>query len=265
MNPAVVGALVLRYVFLYTRTPVRLIELVFWPAMELLVWGFLTLYLQRGAGEGFPHILGFLIGAMILWDILFRAQQGVSISFLEDVWTSNLLNIFVAPIRKREYLAATFGVGFLRIAVTIVCISVLAFVFYQFDIRVLHWYLLPFFANLMLFGWSLGMIATALILRWGQAAEALAWAVPFMVQPIAAVYYPVDVLPPWLQKVAFFLPCSHVFEGMREVVATGHLSLSKLGWAFGLNFAFMALAATIYAGIFRYVQRHGLLTKVVSH
>ena len=94
-----VSALVLRYVFLYTRNPVRFVELIFWPLVDLLVWGFLTIYL-KGQGEGdFPTTIVFLIGGMILWDVMFRSQQGVAISFLEDVWTRNLLNIFVAPVR----------------------------------------------------------------------------------------------------------------------------------------------------------------------
>lgn len=265
MNPRVVSALILRYVFLYTRSWVRIVELVFWPAMELFVWGFLTLYLERNAAAALPHIVPFLVGAMILWDVLFRAQQAVAISFLEDVWTGNLLNVFVAPVRRREFLAATFGVGALRITVTIVVIAVLARLLYGFDLLDLHWFLLPFFANLMLFGWGLGMISTALILRWGQAAEALAWAVPFMIQPVAAVFYPIDVMPSWLQPVALALPCSHIFEGMREVIVTGTLSWTKLAAATGLNLVFLALASLFYLGIFRYVRRKGLLLNVVSH
>ncbi len=265
MNFRIISALMLRYLFLYTRSWVRLVELVFWPTMELFVWGFLTRYLSQNAADGLPHLVGFLLGAMIFWDVLFRAQQGVAISFLEDVWTGNLLNIFVAPIRRREFLAATFGIGALRILVTVVVISLLAWVLYGFDIFVIHWYLIPFFANLMMFGWGLGMISTSLILRWGQAAEALAWAVPFMIQPIAAVFYPVEVMPGWLQWVSRALPVSHIFEGMREVLQTGRLSLDKLAWAFGLNIVFLGLVSMFYLWIFRYVRRRGLLTKVSSH
>ena len=102
MNFRIVHALLLRYIFLYTRSPVRLVEMVFWPIVDMLVWGFLTVYLRQSTSGEFPHFITFLLGAMILWDILFRAQQGVAISFLEDVWTRNLLNIFVAPVRTLE-------------------------------------------------------------------------------------------------------------------------------------------------------------------
>jgi ABC-2 type transport system permease protein len=112
MNFRIISALVLRYLFLYTRTPMRLIELIFWPLVDLMVWGNLTLFLKDNTSESFGGFLMFLIGGMILWDVLFRAQQGVAISFLEDVWTRNLLNVFVAPVRTTEYVAATFSIGF---------------------------------------------------------------------------------------------------------------------------------------------------------
>ncbi len=186
MNFAVIHALVMRYIYLYGRNRVRLIELFFWPTMELLVWGNLSVWLESAKGSSVPTFVPMLIGGVILWDVVFRAQQGVAISFLEDVWTRNLLNIFAAPVRPVEYVAAGFVAGFLRILITVIVLTVLAAAFYHFNIFQLHWHLVPFFGLLMVFGWSLGLISSALILRWGQAAESLAWAVPFLIQPVAA-------------------------------------------------------------------------------
>jgi len=261
MNLRIVHALLSRYIFLYTRSPVRLVEMVFWPIVDMLVWGFLTVYLRQSTSGDFQHFITFLLGAMILLAILFRAQQGVAISFLEDVWTRNLLNIFVAPVRTAEYLTATFAVGVLRICVTAVVLVVIGWVAYSFNVFVMRWWLIPFFLNLMLFGWSLGMISTALILRWGQAAESLAWAVPFFIQPVVAVFYPVSVLPAWLQPVALALPATHVFEGMRAVMQTGTMSWTPLWWAFGLNLIYLALAGGFFVWILNYTRKRGLLTK----
>ncbi|RYD34848.1 MAG: ABC transporter permease, partial [Verrucomicrobiaceae bacterium] len=158
-----VYALVLRYLYLYTRHPIRLVELIFWPLVDLLVWGFLTTYLQKNGGGQFASSITFLIGGMILWDVLFRSQQGVAISFLEDVWTRNLLNVFVAPVRTAEYVGATCVVGVLRVGVTLVVLTIVAAAVYQFNLTSLGLGLVPFMANLMLFGWFLGMISTALI------------------------------------------------------------------------------------------------------
>ncbi len=113
MTPTTIAALVLRYLYLFTRTPIRLVELVFWPLVDLLVWGYLTMFLQKHTGDTFPYEITYLIGAVIFWDILFRAQQGVAMFFLEDVWSRNLLNVFAAPVSHAEYLTSTYITGLL--------------------------------------------------------------------------------------------------------------------------------------------------------
>ncbi|MEM7387221.1 MAG: ABC transporter permease, partial [Verrucomicrobiota bacterium] len=120
-------------------------------------------------------------------------------------------------------------------------------------------------ANLMVFGWSLGMISISLILRWGQAAESLAWAVPFMIQPLSAVFYPVSVLPAWVQPIAYALPPTHIFEGMREVLIDGNMPVDHLIWASLLNLVYLAIAGGFFGWILSYVRRRGLLTKVTTH
>lgn len=264
MNLHIIQALVFRYILLYTRNPVRLVELFFWPIVQLLVWGFLTTWLQGQGGGNFPKIITFLIGGIILWDALFRSQQGVAISFLEDVWTRNLLNVFAAPVRMTEYLAATFVVGFLRVLVTTAVMIVIAYTAYSFNLFQFKLSLILFYINLMLFGWCLGVLVTALILRFGHGAESLAWAVPFLIQPVAAVFYPVSALPGWLQPVAHALPPSHVFEGMRHILATGHPDWQTLTSAFFLNIAYLTAAGFVFAATLRSAKRRGLLVKVSS-
>jgi len=264
MNPGIISALVTRYVLLYTRNPIRLVELFFWPIVQLLVWGFVTRYLQQEGEGSFPHVITFLIGAIILWDALFRAQQGVTISFLEDVWTRNLLNVFAAPVRMTEYIGATFAVGLLRVGITAVVLGVIAFVAYAFNLLQFEWGLIVFYLNLMMFGWSLGIFATALILRWGHGAESLAWAVPFMIQPVAAVFYPVATLPSWLQPVALATPAAHVFEGMRTTLNEGQMAWQPLLTAFGLNILYLTAAAAVFIYTMRIARHRGLLVKVIS-
>jgi ABC-2 type transport system permease protein len=264
MNFYTIQALVTRYVLLYTRNPVRLVELFFWPVVQLLIWGFVTTFLQQ-QGEGvFPRAITFLIGAIILWDALFRSQQGVAISFLEDVWTRNLLNVFAAPVRMTEYLTATFVVGFLRVLVTGALLVLIAWFGYAFNLFQFEWSLIAYYGNLMLFGWSLGILAIAIVLRWGHGAESLAWAIPFMVQPVGAVFYPVASLPSWLQPVSLAMPPAHVFEGMRAAVLTGHTPWQPLLTAIVLNIGYMLVAGAIFALTLRAARNRGLLVKVTS-
>lgn len=266
MSLTVIYSLVLRYLFLYTRSPVRLVELLFWPVMELVVWGNLSVWLEKSReGAAVPSFIPWLIGGVILWDVLFRAQQAVAISFLEDVWTKNLVNLFVAPIRPIEYVGAAFIVGILRILVTVVVLSLLAGTAFHFNIFQFHWHLVPFFGLLMLFGWTLGMLSSALIMRWGQAAESLAWAVPFLIQPVAAVYYPIGNLPGWAQSLGWLLPCTPVFEGMRGVLKYGVLDGNLMLMSVVSNLIWMALAATVYLAVLHRGRQTGTLTRVTSH
>jgi ABC-2 type transport system permease protein len=256
-----ISGLILRYQYLYARSTFRLLDLFFWPVMDLLVWGFLTTYMLK-IQTAVPSTVTFLIGAIIFWDVLYRSQQAVTVSFLEDIWSQNLLNIFVAPIRISEFIAATYTVGLFQSIVVIVLTSVLAFFFYSFNIFVIGPILLPYFLNLLLMGWWMGMITTALIIRWGHSAEALAWAVPYLVQPVTAVFYPVSVLPSWLQPVAWAMPATHVFEGMRAALKGQPLDPNQLALAFGLNLLYMIGSALLFRHMFNVARQRGLLAKI---
>jgi ABC-2 type transport system permease protein len=261
MNPQRVGVLVLRYVFVYRRSPIRLLEVLFWPTMSLLVWGFITTFIQHAAEGELARFITFLIGAMICWDILFRAQQGVALSFLEDVWARNLLNIFCAPVRLREYVLATFLFGLLRVGVTLMFLSLLAWAVYHFNFFSLGLALIPFIANLLVLGLTIGIITIAIMLRYGHGAEPFAWALPFLLQPFAAVFYPVSVLPEAMQSVAWAIPCTYVFEGMRVVIRSGTIPWHDLIWAIGLNIMYLMGAMWLLIHMFDIARNRGLLGK----
>jgi ABC-2 type transport system permease protein len=261
MKPHRIGALITRHLYTYRRSPMRLMELIYWPLLDLLVWGFVSVYLQR-FGTAVPNFVAFFIGALILWDILFRAQQGISVTYLEEVWSRNLMNLFVSPLTVAEFLLATVIVSLGKLTVAALAMASLAVLFYQFNILTLGLSLFPFVANLLLFGWSLGVFTTALVLRFGQAAESLAWVLAFLFQPFSAVFYPVSVLPPWMQAIARFLPSSHVFEGMRAVISGQGMPWQNLGWAFGLNLLFVMGAVWFFYATFALVKQRGLLSKV---
>ncbi len=260
MNVRRVGALVLRYTYVYRRSLLRLLEIFFWPAIDLMVWGFLTLYLEKG-GRDLPAGVSFLVGAVIFWDIIFRSQQGITLSFLEDIWSRNLLNLFSAPVRLSEFVGATCLVGVLKTLVVGGYLALLAFFLYRFDLLAVGPALFPLFVNLLLMGWALGIATTGLLLRWGQAAEALAWAIRFAIQPFAAVFYPVSALPSWLQPLSWAIPATHVFEGMRLALRGGsagaHLVAATL-----LNLLYLTLAGFWFGFLFAAARRKGLLAKI---
>lgn len=257
-----VRALFLRHMYLYRRSLPRLMEIFYWPFLDLLVWGFVSLYLARMGGEGLPNFVAVFIGALILWDILFRSQQGISVSFLEDVWSRNLLNLFVSPLRPIEYILSLMLVSAVKIVLVGVVLAGLAWLFYSFNVFVIGVSLIPFILSLVALGWAIGIVTTSLILRFGQQAEVLAWGIAFLFQPVSAVFYPVSVLPPFLQAIAKCVPAAHVFEGMRAVLSDGVFPLERLAGAFGLNVVYLVVSFIFFYRVFRTVRRKGLLAKI---
>lgn len=249
--------MVLRYLFVYKRSFVRLTELVLFPLMDLLVWGFVTVYLEHLTQS---KAVVFMLGGILLWDVFFRAQQGVGMSVLQEMWVGNTLNLFVSPLRAYELVIATALVGFIRAAITATVLGVVAYLLYAFNLLQMGFGLLPLFGLLLFFGWSVGLFTSALILRFGEAAESLAWAVPFVIQPFVAVFYPVSALPPALQWFAWFFPCTHLFEGMRAVLQGGSIPWPQLSIALALTCGWTCLTGSYFAYTLRYVRRQGYLT-----
>lgn len=255
-----VGALIQRHLYLYQRSLPRMTEIFFWPLLDLMLWGFVTLYL-RNFRQDLPKFAAFFLGALILWDILYRAQQGISVSFLEEVWSKNLLNLFVSPMRPSEFLAALMSISVFKLLMAGGVSALLAWLFFSFNLFVLGISLLPFVLNLMVMGWAIGVVTMASILRFGQEAEVMAWGLAFLVQPISAVFYPVSVLPAWLQPLALMVPASHIFEGMRAVVETGAIPAASLLKASLLNLLYLSLAIYFFYRNLRIVKIKGLLMR----
>lgn len=178
------------------------------------------------------------------------------------MWARNLLNIFVSPITSIEYIAALMAVSIVKLLLASAVMVLFAWLFYSFNIFLIGIALLPLIINLVIMGWAMGIITMALILRLGQEAEVLAWAVAFLFQPVSAVFYPVSVLPPFLQTIAKFIPAAHIFEGMRAVISGAGFPTADLLWATGLNFLYLIVALVFFQWNFRVVRTKGLLAKV---
>ncbi len=263
MNFYRIFGLVLRHLYLYKRSLPRVLEVFYWPLLDLLVWGFVSLYISEISGKEKPYnFLAFFLGALILWDILFRSQQGISVSFLEDLWSRNLLNLFVTPMTIVEYIMALMVISVVKVVIVIIVSSLLGWFIYSFNFFMMGIALIPFVLNLTMLGWSLGIITTAIILRFGQQAEVLAWGIAFLFQPVSAVFYPVSILPEFMQKIAAFVPASYVFEGMRGVIGGKTFPTELLIRAFLLNCAYFVVSLSFFFCMFKSVREKGLIVKI---
>ncbi len=256
-----VNAILIRNLYLYKRSLPRLMDILYWPVMELLVWGFLSIYLQKLQFTA-VNMVTVLLGGVVFWDLLTRSQEAISVAFLEEVWEKNFLNIFVTPLTVSEMLAAFFLIGVVRIFMVGVVAALLAFLLYHFNIFLFGFYLIPFIINLLIFGWAAGIFIIAIIFRYGTSAQILAFGLVFLLQPFAAVFYPVSALPLWAQTISKILPPSYVFEGMRAVIATETLPTQTLILAFGTNLIYLGAALWLFYAMFKKVKEKGLLLKL---
>jgi ABC-2 type transport system permease protein len=258
-----VGAMYRRYFYLHKRSLPRTFEIVFWPVMELLVWGYVAVYIKKLGGDPMESVAFGLINALIFWDILYRSQQGVSVSFVEDIWTQNIVNLLVAPLRLREWVLATFLYGTTKTALITLILAVMSALMYHYHlVDAMQLALVPLVFNLLLFGWALGIFTAGLILRWGHAAEALIWGIPFLVQPLSAIFYPLETLPGPLQAVARCLPSTYVFEGMRSVLRGDGLPAGGMAVSFLLNIGYFVLAGVFFRWMYDLSRRSGRLGRL---
>jgi ABC-2 type transport system permease protein len=257
-----IWGLMFRHIALYRGSWPRLLELAYWPTLQMCIWGFTASFFASRALGGATTVLGVLLGAVLLWEVALRSQMGVAISFLEEIWSRNLGHVFVSPLRPWELVAALIGMSILRVLAGVLPAVLLAWLLYSFNLFAMGFVLVLFAANLMVMGWSVSLGVVSLILRHGAGAEALAWSVLFGLTPFSAVFYQVSVLPGWLQPVAFALPSSHVFEGMRAVMAQGVVRWDHLAWAGGLNLLWLAGACLLFSGQFHAARVRGALMAI---
>ena len=253
-----IAAMVLRYWYLLRASWPRLLDLMYWPTVQMLMWGFLQLYLQQHSGF-FAQAAGTFIGAVLLWDILFRGQLGFSISFLEEMYARNLGNLMMSPLRTSELVISLMIVSIIRLLIGMIPVSLLAMAFFGFNLWGLGLALAVFFVNLILTSWAVGLIVAGLLLRNGLGAETLAWTIMFLFLPLTCVYYPVAVLPEWLQWIAWSLPPTYVFEGMRALLIDQVFRADLMIEAFALNAVWFGVAVVAFLALLRSARRHGSL------
>jgi len=257
-----VAGLVYRHLALYRRSPIRVIELMYWPVLQMVVWGFVTAYLAGVQNSVASVTAGVLLGGVLLWETALRSQMGFSISFLEEIWSRNLGHLFVSPLRPGELVAGLMVMSVIRTVIGVLPAMVLAYALYAFNVLSLGPMLVLFFASLLLMGWAVALGVVALILRYGAGAEAMAWSILMGITPFAAVFYPVAVLPAWLQPLALALPAAHVFEGMRAVLTEGRIAWGHLAAAYALNLVWIAGMAALFLSQFRAARVRGALLNI---
>ena len=260
MKPSRIAAIVLRQFYLYRGSPVRLLPMVAWVAIDIVLWGFITRYLNSVTGPRFNFVPA-LLGAVLFWDFLTRVMQGLTTAFFEDVWSRNFLNLFATPLKVSEYLLGLVATGICTSLIGLVVMLVLATGVFGLSFLAYGLALIPFVLALFLSGIALGIFGAAIVLRLGPASEWLIWPIPSMLSPFVGVFYPLSTLPAWMRAVGRVLPPSYVFEGMRSVVAGHGAPAGPLALGCGLAMAYIVLACLTFTAVYRHALRTGLIAR----
>lgn len=253
--------MVMRHWFLLTGSWPRLVDLFYWPLVQMLLWGFIQSYLADAHGF-IAQAAGVLLGAALLWDVLFRSQVSLSVAFLEEIWSRNLGHLLVSPLRSGELVCSLVLVSLIRTLIGLASASLMALALFGFSLFGVGLGLIAFFFNLSVFGWAIGIAVSALILRFGMGAEMLAWILAAGLAPLCAVYYPIDTLPVWLQWLPHLLPPAYVFEGMRGVLLNGEFRVDFLAAAIGLNLVYAAGGLALFMSLLKVARKRGMLLQL---
>ena len=253
-----IGAMTARYCYLLKSSWLRLLELAYWPTMQMLVWGFLYTFLYA-SDSSLLNTAGLLLGAVLLWDVLFRGQLGFTFTFLEEVWSRNLPNLMMSPLKPTELAASLMLMSLVRLLIGTIPVTFLTLLLFAFNIYALGLPLIALFINLVLTGWAVGLVISGLVMRHGLGAESLAYSVMILLLPLCCVYYPIWVLPVWLQPVAWSLAPTYVFEGMRAVLLDGVFRSDLMLECFALNIAYLAVGFATFLFLLRSARHNGTL------
>lgn len=250
-------ALFTRYFFLLRSSWPRIIEIAYWPTMQMVVWGFVSKHFAPSSPELTAG--GVLISVVLIWDTLFRSHISYTLSFLEEMWSRNLGNLFVSPLRPLELMLGLACISLIRTLIGMIPAALLAIPFFGVSVFDMGLALFAFFFNLVLTGWAMSQFVTAILIRYGLGAESLTWVLPFLIAPFSCIYYPLSTLPVWMQEIAAFIPTTFVFEGMRALLIEGVWRQDLLLKALSFNLIYLGLGMSAFLFAFRVARKHGLL------
>jgi ABC-2 type transport system permease protein len=260
MSPRRISGIVLRQLYLMRGSPTRVLPTFAWIAIDIVLWGFITRWLNQVSHAGMDFVPS-LLGAVLLWDFFTRVMQGVTTAFFEDLWSRNFLNVFATPLSISEYVSGLVIISVMTSSIGLLIMLVLASSIFGLSFLAYGLLLLPFLLVLFLFGIALGIVASGIVLRFGPASEWLVWPLPALLSPFAGVFYPLSTLPMWMQWVGHLLPPSYVFTGMRAIVAGQAVAWSDLAIGIALAIFEVALSGWFFSRVYHHAVNSGLLAR----
>jgi len=258
MNLNKIFALSLRHIYLIKGSFPRIIDLIYWPTIQIFLWGFISKFFTLNSTY-YENTVGIILSAAILYDFLFRSSISYNMMFLEEIWSRNFTNLFIAPIKLSEIIAALTFTAIFRTLIGLVPAALLAIPFFGVSILKIGVPLIFLLITLYIFGVTLGLLVTSGLIRFGPSFENIAWASLFFLAPLGCIYYPIDILPAWLQVIAKLLPLVHIFEEMRNILIYDSLNNFQILKAMVISFIYFVLGIFVFYLSYNGAKNRGTL------
>jgi len=254
-------ALFLRHFYLIIGSFPRILDLIYWPTIQIILWGFISKFFTMHS-EFYNNTVGIILTAAILYDFLFRSSISFNMLFLEEIWSRNFTNLFIAPLKVSEIITALTATALIRTLIGIIPAVLLASPFFGVSIFNLGPALILLLLSLYTFGITLGLLVVSGLFRYGPAFESVAWSSLFLLAPLGCIYYPLSILPDWLQILAKGLPLVYIFEEVRSILLNGLVNYSNIISALILNIFYLLLSILVFHKAFDEARERGTLINV---
>ena len=258
MNFNKIYALGLRHLYLIMNSFPRVLDLIYWPTVQIFLWGFISKFFTLNS-EYYSNTVGVILTAAVLYDFLFRASISFNMMFLEEIWSRNFTNLFISPIKIKEIIAALTLTAIVRTLIGTVPAVLLAIPLFGVSIFKIGFPLILLLLSLYLFGITLGLLVTSGLIRFGPSFENIAWASLFFLAPLGCIYYPIEILPEIFQKIAYLLPLVYIFEEARNILINQTVDIQNIYYAFLWNGVYFVLSIVLFYYSFNVAKNKGTL------
>jgi ABC-2 type transport system permease protein len=258
MNWNKIFALSLRHLYLIKGSFPRILDLIYWPTVQIFLWGFISKFFTLNSSY-YDNTVGIILSAAILYDFLFRSSISYNMMFLEEIWSRNFTNLFIAPIKISEIISALTFTAILRTLIGLVPAVIISIPLFGVSILKIGTPLIFLLLTLYIFGVTLGLLVTSGLVRFGPSFENIAWASLFFLAPLGCIYYPIEILPEWLQTIAKLLPLVHIFEEMRNILIDNIVNYFQILKAFLISLVYFVIGVMIFYISYSGAKKRGTL------
>ena len=250
--------LFLRHFFLIKSSFPRILDLIYWPSIQIILWGFISKFFSTYS-DYYNNTVGIILTCAILYDFLFRSSISFNMLFLEEIWSRNFTNLFIAPMKISEIIISLVFTALIRTLIGLVPAILLTSPLFGISILNLGVPLFFLFLSLYIFGITLGLFVSSGLIRFGPSFENIAWSSLFLLAPLGCIYYPIEILPEFFQILAKGLPLVYIFDETRNILINNFVNFENILYAFYLNAIYLLIGISLFYFSFSKARKKGSL------